>query len=95
MNITELLTTTFVMLSLGSYALTFIILKMFEFLIDIGKLNKNNKVFQDLVKPLSPLGLGALLGYMVSNNLLQGLVAGLLSGLIYRVVKALIKKSAS
>jgi hypothetical protein len=97
-----LLSWQFVMLCLGIAAITFVIRKIGYFVINYYNLKKIELVWGELIVPISPVVLGAMVTSVISKypfpesvstlsgRVFFGLVAGMFSGLVYRIVKAML-----
>jgi hypothetical protein len=103
--ISELLGWQFVLFSLAIMAVTSVIRKIVEFILEsipTKLVSKTNKIWTELLLPILPVILGAVLGVICvqypfpmglstdSGRVVFGLVAGLLSGLLYRVIKSIL-----
>lgn len=101
-----LLSWQFLLFCLGIAAITFIMRKIFEFIVlDNPKMpgSKASRLWTDLLLPVGPVFTGAIIAFFAkhypypngivsaSGRILFGLVAGFLSGLIYRVIKGMLK----
>lgn len=98
-----LLNWQFVTFGLAISAIIFVVRKVLEYLMEtFTNLEKENKLWNDLILPILPVFLGALGGWLITgfpyptgvsdvgSRVIWGLGAGLLSGLMYRVFKALL-----
>lgn len=85
MPLNELFSISFIMLSLAIYAVMFALKTAAEFAL---KDKAKSKVWTDLVLPIAPVLIGAVVGHFATLGVVTGLVAGLLSGLVYRVAKS-------
>ena len=96
----------FLLLSLSVAAIVFITKTIVEYIMADLKIEPSKiKVWQNLILPLFPLGLGALVGFLAtqfpfpdsvsasSARVAFGLVGGLFSGLVYRVMKSMLADS--
>lgn len=100
-----LLSWQFILFCLGIFAITFVLRKIAEYVLDNTKvpMSKGSKIWTELLLPIAPLVNGCILAYFAKSyqfplnlndtlsRIIFGIVAGLLSGLIYKVVKGLIK----
>lgn len=92
----------FVLFCLATAAVTFVVRKVIEFILDQPQVpaSKSSKFWTDLFLPIFPV-VGAPLGAWLassypfpegmnssSSRVIFGLVAGLLSGLVYRIAKS-------
>lgn len=95
------LTWQFLFACLGLAAITFVIRKVFEYI--MLKNHKDSTLWRSVILPVLPVVNGTLIGFFAKNypypetlgtsvygRLSFGLVAGLLSGLVYRVVVELL-----
>lgn len=99
-----LLSWQFLMFCLGIAGLVFVIRRAVEYFLKVKNITKYNYLWETLILPIMPLGLGSLLGWVAkaypypgaitsaSGRVFFGLVAGMLSGLVYRVLKGLLVK---
>lgn len=97
-----LLSWQFLLLGLGISAIMFVFRKVAEYLMDRFSANKSNKLWTDVILPITPVILGAVIGLAFKQfpypndlssgggRLLFGLVSGLSSGLLYRVLKTIL-----
>jgi hypothetical protein len=83
---------SFIMLSLAIYAVMFALKTAGEFIL---KDKAKSKVWTDLVLPIAPVCIGAVVGHFAALGILAGLVAGLMSGLVYRVAKSFLIQKVS
>jgi hypothetical protein len=101
-----LLSWQFLLFCLSIAAITFVIRKIFEFVVlDNPKMpgNRTSRLWTELLLPIGPVFTGAAVAFFAkqypypsgissaSGRILFGLVAGLLSGLIYRVIRGMLK----
>lgn len=102
-----LLNWQFIAFGLAISAIMFIIRQILEYLMETYTgLDKESKVWNDLILPILPIGLGAFAAWWITSfpypngltstwsRVIWGLGAGLLSGLMYRVLKALLFQKA-
>jgi hypothetical protein len=82
----------FIMLSLAIYAVMFVVKTAGEFIL---RDRSKSKIWTDLVLPVAPVLIGALVGHFAALGVVAGLVAGLLSGLVYRVAKSFLIQKVS
>ena len=105
-NLAEvLLSWQFIIFGLGIVAITSVISRFTEYVFNIKKYAKRQKIWKELMLPTLPVILGSLLAYCITSypypvgletsgaRFVFGLVAGLLSTLIYRIVKSFLNKS--
>jgi hypothetical protein len=95
----------FLILSFGLYAITTVIRRIVEFVLDNPKVpaSKTSKLWTELLLPVGPILNGALVGWLVksfpypegisstSGRVFFGLVAGFFSAKMYRILKSFIK----
>ncbi len=104
--LTALFSIQFILFGLMLASLTWIGRKIIEYLIKNKTLQPVN-IWNDLVLPVAPIILGALIGLIatkypypsgvsvVSGRVAFGLAAGLISSLLYRLIKSFIKSRIS
>jgi DNA-binding CsgD family transcriptional regulator len=93
----------FVIFSMAIAAIVFVVRLVLEYLMSTyTSLNKEAKLWNDLILPTLPVAIGPTAAYLIasfpypdglttdSSRIIFGLVAGLLSTLLYRVFKALL-----
>jgi hypothetical protein len=107
-----LLSWQFIFFALAIAAMTFVLRKVVEFAIDsphipTGTMTKENRFWTELILPISPVLMGAAIGFFAtmypfpdgiasaSARIAFGMVAGLLSGLLYRVIKGVLVSKLS
>ena len=105
MSLQTLLSWQFILFCLGIAALTSVVRKVVEFILDNPKVpaSKTSKFWTELFLPILPIILGLVMAVMAkkfpypmdaSSALVRGLfgsVAGLLSGLVYRILAGMLR----
>jgi hypothetical protein len=98
----------FIFLSLGIWALTLVVRKITEFILDKPQVpaSKTSRIWTDLILPLLPVFIGLVFGIFVkkyaypesmistSSRIVFAVVAGMFSGLVFRVVKSVLPKDS-
>lgn len=102
MILQALLSWQFLIFCLAIAAITFVIRRIVEYILDNPKIpaSKTSKLWTELILPIMPVILGCVAGIvskqypyptgleLTSGRIAFGLVAGLLSTLVYRVINA-------
>lgn len=88
---TTLLSASFILLALGSAALTQVVKAFSEYFLN-RLCNSGSKFYKDVALPILPIILGVCLALVSGESLVVGLVAGLSSGLVFRIFKSFLKK---
>lgn len=88
---TTLLSANFILLALGSAALTQVVKSFSEYFLN-RLCNSGSLFWKSAVLPSLPIILGVCLALVSGESLLLGLVSGLSSGLIFRIFKSFLKK---
>lgn len=95
----QFMTWQFMLFSLAIAGVTFVLRTIVEYFI---KNPNKQKLWEDLILPLFPLGLGVLLGKFMTmypypdgltsmgGHIVFGFVAGMFSGLVYRYLKSIL-----
>lgn len=106
MSLQTLLSWQFILFCLGIAALTFVVRKVVEFILDNPKVpaSKTSKFWTELFLPVLPIILGLILAILAkqypypmtdsASGLVRGFfgaVAGMFSGLIYRIMSGMLK----